>query len=179
MLTRDGEPLVRRAVRLALMTMPRRCVVVLGADAARVEPLLQDMDVEIVFDPDWRQGMDSSLACLRHSVQDDPDIVCSLVLGCDQPALEAAHLCALLDAASQSSSGCATAGYEGMRGIPLVVAQLALRRALLRGNHGLRSLFVAMEPQRLACITAPALALDIDTPRDVDAARSRGWLDPE
>ena len=48
LLTRDGEPLVRRAARIALQTAPRRCVVVVGADADLVMEALRGLDVEIV-----------------------------------------------------------------------------------------------------------------------------------
>ncbi|MCF5928469.1 NTP transferase domain-containing protein, partial [Xanthomonas perforans] len=69
LLMRDGEPLLHRAARIALLTAPRRCVVVLGADADTLSEVLQDLDVEILRHPDWSEGMGSSLAALRRHVQ--------------------------------------------------------------------------------------------------------------
>jgi molybdenum cofactor cytidylyltransferase len=122
--------------------------------------------------------MGGSLACLRAAVQDDAALTHSLILGCDQPALEAAHLQDLLAAAGRAASGCAVSGYAGIRGMPVVVAQPRWRALRLQGDQGLRALFDAMAPDSLGCIVAPALALDVDTPQDLLAAVERGWLDP-
>ncbi|MCC4596662.1 nucleotidyltransferase family protein [Xanthomonas campestris pv. phormiicola] len=177
-LTRDGEPLLRRAARLALASAPARCVVVLGAQAEALRRALDELPVEIVVNRDWPTGMGGSLACLRAALQGDASITHSLVLGCDQPALEAAHLQDLLAAAQRAASGCAVSAYAGVRGMPAVVAQACWRELPLGGEQGLRALFDAMAPDSLGCIVAPALALDLDTPQDVTAAVERGWLDP-
>ncbi|WP_311239249.1 MULTISPECIES: nucleotidyltransferase family protein [unclassified Xanthomonas] len=179
LLMRDGEPLLRRAARIALQTAPRRCVVVLGADADRLADVLQGLDVEVLRHADWSAGMGSSLAALRRHVQDDATLRRSLILGCDQPALEAPHLRALLDEADRAASGCATSGYAGVRGIPAVVTHTAWAEVVLQGDNGLRALFASLDVQTLGCVSAPALALDVDTPADLAAAQQRGWVDQD
>lgn len=57
MLLRDGEPLLRRFARVALQTAPRRCVVVLGADADALIEVLQGLEVEVLRHADWAAGM--------------------------------------------------------------------------------------------------------------------------
>ncbi|MEA9564664.1 MULTISPECIES: nucleotidyltransferase family protein [unclassified Xanthomonas] len=179
LLMRDGEPLLLRAARIALQTAPRRCVVVLGADADRLADVLQGLDVEVLRHADWSAGMGSSLAALRRHVQDDATLRRSLILGCDQPALEAPHLRALLDEADRAASGCATSGYAGVRGIPAVVTHTAWADVALQGDNGLRALFASLDVQTLGCVSAPALALDVDTPADLAAAQQRGWVDQD
>ncbi|APO94547.1 nucleotidyltransferase family protein [Xanthomonas vesicatoria] len=179
LLMRDGEPLLRRSARIALQTAPRRCVVVLGADADRLSDVLQGLDVEVLRHADWSAGMGSSLAALRRHVRDDATLRRSLILGCDQPALEAPHLRALLDEADRATSGCATSGYAGVRGIPAVVTHTAWADVTLQGDSGLRALFAGLDVQTLGCVSAPALALDVDTPADLAAAQQRGWVDRE
>jgi molybdenum cofactor cytidylyltransferase len=177
-LTRDGEPLLRRAARLALATSPARCVVVLGAQAEALRPALDGLPVECVHNPGWSTGIGGSLDRLRVAVRDDVSITHSLVLGCDQPALELAHLLDLLTAAERAGSGCAVSAYAGVRGMPAVVVQACWRALPLCGDRGLRALFETLALDSLGCIAAPALALDLDTPQDVLAAVERGWLDP-
>ncbi|WP_369937430.1 nucleotidyltransferase family protein [Xanthomonas tesorieronis] len=177
-LTRDGESLLRRTARLALASSPARCVAVLGAQAEALRPLLDGLPVEIVINREWPTGMGGSLTCLRAALQGDASITHSLVLGCDQPALEAAHLQDLLAAARRAASGCAVSAYAGVRGMPAVVAQAYWQALPLSGDQGLRGMYEAMAPESLGCIVAPALALDLDTPQDVQAAVERGWLDP-
>ncbi|MCS3807502.1 nucleotidyltransferase family protein [Xanthomonas sp. 4461] len=177
LLMRDGEPLLRRAARIALQTAPLRCVVVLGADADRLADVLQGLEVEVLRHADWSSGMGSSLSALRRHVQDDSTLRRSLILGCDQPALEAPHLRALLDEAERATSRCATSGYAGVRGIPAVVPHTAWADVALQGDSGLRALFASLDVQTLGCVSAPALALDVDTPADLAAAQQRGWVD--
>ncbi|XUP36191.1 nucleotidyltransferase family protein (plasmid) [Xanthomonas axonopodis pv. vasculorum] len=181
LLKRDGEPLLRRAARIALQTAPRRCVVVLGADADAdvLSEVLQDLGAEILRHPDWAEGMGSSLAALRRHVQGDGALRRSLILGCDQPALDAPHLRSLLEEADRAVSGCATSGYSGVRGIPAVVTHAAWADVPLQADSGLRGLFASLDMQSLGCVSAPALALDIDTPADLVAAQQRGWVDAE
>ncbi|MCC4586748.1 nucleotidyltransferase family protein [Xanthomonas sp. NCPPB 1067] len=176
-LLRDGEPLLRRVVRIALQTAPLRCAVVLGSDAAHLRDMLHGLQVDILQHEDWSAGMGSSLGVLRRHVREDGRLRRSLILGCDQPALEAAHLHALLDAADRAASGCASSGYAGVRGIPAVVAHAVLANVPLQGDSGLRGLFASLDLHSLGCVSAPALALDVDTPADLAAAQQRGWVD--
>ncbi|MCC4619086.1 nucleotidyltransferase family protein [Xanthomonas cassavae CFBP 4642] len=179
LLMRDGEPLLRRAARIALQTAPHRCVVVLGADADRLVEVLHGLEVEVLTHADWSDGMGSSLAASRRHIQGDASLRRSLILGCDQPALDAPHLRALLEEADRASSGCATSGYAGVRGVPAVVTHAAWADVALTGDNGLRGLFAGLDVETLGCISAPALALDVDTPSDLEAARRRGWVDRE
>ncbi|AZR26690.1 nucleotidyltransferase family protein [Xanthomonas vasicola pv. arecae] len=179
LLMRDGEPLLHRAARMALQTAPRRCVVVLGAGADALNEVLQDLDVEILRHADWSEGMGSSLAALRQHVQDDTTLRRSLILGCDQPALDAPHLRTLLEEADRAISGCATSGYSGVRGIPAVVTHAAWADVPLQADSGLRGLFAGLDMQSLGCVSAPALALDIDMPADLATAQQRGWVDAD
>ncbi|SOU06603.1 nucleotidyltransferase family protein [Xanthomonas arboricola] len=179
LLLRDGEPLLRRFARIALQTAPRRCVVVLGADADALSEVLQGLEVEVLRHADWAAGMGSSLAALRQHVQDDTSLRRSLILGCDQPALDTPHLRALLEEADRAASGCATSGYAGVRGIPAVVTHAAWADVPLDGDSGLRGLFAGLDVQTLGCVSAPALALDVDTPADLVAAQQRGWVDAD
>ncbi|MFP6973410.1 nucleotidyltransferase family protein, partial [Xanthomonas hortorum pv. gardneri] len=37
----------------------------------------------------------------------------------------------------------------------------------------------SLDVQTLGCVSAPALALDVDTPADLAAAQQRGWVDAD
>lgn len=176
-LMRAGETLLHRAARLALATAPRRCLIALGAEAAALCPLLADLPVEIVEVDGWRAGLGASLASLRAALG-EAAVSRVLILGCDQPALELAHLQALLDAAAPGRP--AFSGYAGVRGLPAVVPLPQWRAATLSGDVGLRALARAADgaADAIAVIDAPDLALDIDTPADLEDAISRGWLQP-
>jgi molybdenum cofactor cytidylyltransferase len=178
LLTREGEPLVRRALRLAAATRPRRLILVLGAHAAAVRAAAQGAapGVEEVENPDWSQGLASSLQCGVAALAGHTGPC--LVLGCDQPALEAAHLQRLVDAASASASGCAATRYGDALGMPVLASVMLLREtAYLRGDRGLRAALNAIAHDAIGTVDAPALAFDLDTPEDVARALVEGWID--
>lgn len=175
LLTRDGETLVRRAVRLASATSPSRLLVLLGASADVVMHELAPVICEIVHNAEWQDGLASSLRAIAGSVRDFDGPV--LVLGCDQPALESRHLIALLGGANASPSRAAASRYGHVSGLPVVVPNAWFSQNELRGDRGFGPLLRALPPSALALIEAPELGFDIDTAQDAIDAVARGWLD--
>ncbi|TWI01660.1 molybdenum cofactor cytidylyltransferase [Luteimonas cucumeris] len=176
LLTRDGETLVHRTARLASETGASRVLVVVGAAREAIEAELRDMTCELIVNPDWQQGLASSLRAAA------PRVLASrlkvLIAGCDQPALEAAHLRALLEGASAMSSRCAATHYDDALGVPAVIPWDWFERMELQGDRGFGTRLRELQAGSLFVLESPALALDIDTQDDIDAAIATGWLDP-
>ena len=70
----DGEPLVRRALRVLADGGCAPCVVVLGAAADAVRAILP-ADVTAVEAPDWAEGMGASLRAGLAALPPDVDAV--------------------------------------------------------------------------------------------------------
>lgn len=175
LLTRDGETLVHRAARLALASGASRVVVVIGAYADAVADAVADLAVACAVNRRWSEGLAGSVRLAADGL--DGHAGATLLLTCDQPALEIAHLQALLDAAQLAASDSAATRFGDRIGIPAVVAPALLRAArAVQGDRGLRDVLNATEG--VACCDAPDLAHDIDTPDDITAAIAKGWLDP-
>ncbi|MDG2523782.1 nucleotidyltransferase family protein [Stenotrophomonas sp. HITSZ_GD] len=175
LLRREGETLLRRSVRLARASGAARVLVALGAQAARFRAELSGMAADVVEIADWPQGLGASLAGVQAALG-EPGVRRVLVLGCDQPALDLPHLIALLAEAEANEAQGAFSAYTGVRGLPAVVAAQDWRAARFGGDEGLRAL--ARDPaRRFGQVVAPDLAWDIDTPADLAAAVSLGWLD--
>jgi molybdenum cofactor cytidylyltransferase len=178
----DGETLLHRVVRLARSTNPAALVVVLPPDANAIGEALGDQALTMVINPEPQRGMRSSLEVAAPLVAGFARV---LVVTCDQPALEAAHLHALLRGACNALSGCAgtrlSVGADadaGTVGVPAVVpghwfGDLAGRS----GDSGFRARLRALDPASVYLLDAPALALDIDTPDNLRAAQSLGLID--
>lgn len=176
LLTRGGETLVHRAARLALASGASRVLVVVGAHADDVARAVDDLPVECVVNAQWRDGLAGSVRVAAATLATRTDA--TLLLTCDQPALEVEHLLALLDACQRGPSGSAATRFGDRVGIPAAVAATMLRAAVaVQGDRGLRDVLNAAGASVIAC-DAPDLGVDIDTPADVAAAVSRGWLDP-
>lgn len=175
LLTRDGETLVHRAARLALASGAARVRVIVGAQADDVLAAVRDLPVECLVNPRWNEGLAGSVRVAVDALAAHDHA--TLLLTCDQPALDLVHVQALLAAARAAPAGSAATRFGDRVGVPAVVAPAVLRAArTVQGDRGLRDVLNATGAGVIAC-DAPDLGVDIDTPGDVAEAVSRGWLD--
>lgn len=175
LLTRDGETLVHRAARLALASGAARVRVIVGAHADDVVAAVRDLPVECLVNPRWNEGLAGSVRVAVDALAAHDRA--TLLLTCDQPALDLVHVQVLLAAARAAPSGSAATRFGDRVGVPAVVAPAVLRAArAVQGDRGLRDVLNAAGTGVIAC-DAPVLGVDIDTPEDVAEAVSRGWLD--
>jgi molybdenum cofactor cytidylyltransferase len=184
LLRRDGEALLARVLRDVCATAPERVVIVLGAaqDALRAalpaSDALRDAGIECVENPDWEEGLASSLRCGARTLARHPGAC--LIVGCDQPALELSHLQDLLGLAAASPRGCAALDHGDRVGLPVVVpADVLVQARGLQGDRGLRDLINALPAHAFGRLVASALQRDIDTPDDLRRARADGIIDAD
>jgi molybdenum cofactor cytidylyltransferase len=169
----DGAPLLFRAVEAALAADAWPVVVVLGAHADRIRPALAKVPVLIAENAAWAEGMASSvragIATLR---QFSRALDAALVALCDQPAFSADIIRQLVAAQCRSGRSIVAAHYSGRHAAPaLFLREHFSALAELTGEEGARALLNA-QPERIASVDLPALALDLDTPEDYAAARA-------
>ena len=159
-----GEPLLRRAARAVLATQPSDAVVVLGHAADRCAAVVADLPLRRLVAPDWQRGMGPSLRSGLAAL----DGACAgvLVVLCDQPALDAAHLLSLLSAWSAAPQRAAASGYAGTVGVPALLPRSWLEPAALDGDRGARALLQARAAQ-VQVVVNEALARDVDRPDDL------------
>lgn len=162
----DGEPLLLRTVKTVRAAGPARTVVVLGASHESISPVLDGVAVEIVINSQWCEGMASSIrAGLSALLAADPQLPAILITLCDQPALSASAIHALLDALDASHT-IAAAHYDGHLGAPVLFGREHFAElADLRRTEGARGVFMKHR-DKVAGIALPELAVDLDTPAD-------------
>jgi CTP:molybdopterin cytidylyltransferase MocA len=182
-----GEPLVRRAARVACASSCERVIVVVGASALDVHATLEGLAVETVYNDEWQEGIASSIRCgateaLRYPpappYPHDPTEPSGAVvfLACDQPALTAAHLDELV-AAWKAGAPAVGSRYGDTLGVPALFAASLLPALLeLSGDRGAKAVLASC-PGSVAVDWADG-AFDVDTEADVqrmaaaDAARA-------
>jgi CTP:molybdopterin cytidylyltransferase MocA len=161
----EGEPLLRRATRLALEVGTVRTLVVLPVGLPGVQQALAGLaPVEILENREPGEGMGSSLRLAMNALLGIPVIPGRvLLLTCDQPLIEVRHLRALLQA--PSPTGITAALYNDRPGVPAVFdRQYFPALAQANGDQGARSL---LRGGTATTIAMPEAALDIDTPDDL------------
>lgn len=166
LLSVNGEPLIRRVTLIALEANLRPVVVVLGADAERIRPRLEDLAVLIVENPQWQEGVASSLRAGVGAITcDAPQARGLIVMLADQPRLPAAHLTRIEAAQRASSRTIVATDYGDHLGPPAYFGRQHFPSLqALRGDVGARELLRAFAVESIAM---PAGAgPDLDSPAD-------------
>jgi molybdenum cofactor cytidylyltransferase len=161
-----GTPLVRR-IAIETRAACDRVAVVIGANAGFIAPVLDDLDVTLVWNGAWRDGMSSSIrAGLRWARQVDADA--AILCACDQPRLDRAHLARLQ---GHGEDRVVASRYAGVLGVPALFPRRTFDLLeTLRGDQGARRLLEAVAP---IAIDWPDGAIDLDTPAARVAAERR------
>jgi CTP:molybdopterin cytidylyltransferase MocA len=162
---RGGEPLVRRAVRVAEALGPTWIGVVVGAGATRVAAALRGSGAEVVHAARWREGLSASLAAgVRRAPRRARRL---LVMTVDQWRVGGGDLARLLAAPGRRP---AAAAYAGRLGVPAVFPRRLWPALLqLRGDRGAREL---LERGPATAVPMTAAATDLDTPAELAALRA-------
>ncbi len=162
-----GERLLERAVRVAEQAGCGPVVVVLGASAELIQAECSLDHATVVMNPEWREGMASSIRCGVQQVDGKCDV--ALLMVCDQPAVTSDHLRKLVDRCTDGCIGGPVASsYAGRRGVPACFpASYFGELLLLRGDSGARHLLESTPAIELA-----GGELDIDTPLTLETAKS-------
>jgi molybdenum cofactor cytidylyltransferase len=160
----DGEPIVRRTVRAVLGSRARPVVVVTGHEAEAVRGALAGLDVRFVHNPDFVDGMSTSLRVgLAAAGAVDAALIC---LG-DMPRLRPEHLDAVIDAfRAGDPAAIVVPTYDRKRGNPVLWPRGYFAEiAALGGDVGARALIDRhADHVRLLSIDDPAILVDVDTP---------------
>ncbi len=82
-----GKPLVRRVAEAALASMARPVIVVTGHRAPEVEAALADLPLELAHNPDFAEGLSTSLKRGFRALP--PDVEAVIVLLGDMPLVNA------------------------------------------------------------------------------------------
>jgi nicotine blue oxidoreductase len=156
----DGRPLVEHA--LAALAGLDRVAVVLGAHADDVRAGADLGAAELVFCPDWAEGIGASLRAGLAALDGAGEVV---ILLADQPGVSAAAV-----ARVRSTPGAAArAVYGGEPGHPVVVRRPLLERAgELRGDAGFRALLEGAAEVECSDLGD---GRDIDTRHDLEVVR--------
>jgi CTP:molybdopterin cytidylyltransferase MocA len=165
-----GVPLIQHGANLLRQTTDH-VIAVIGSDALIVRSALKDTGAEIVENPEWRDGLSTSLRRGVASVSPAAHAVV-VALG-DQPDVHADIIRALIEAWRQTGHLIVTARYRGVRAPPVLLARPVFRDiAALVGDVGAKAV-MDMHPDSVGYVDVDAdVPRDIDSPGDLDALRS-------
>jgi molybdenum cofactor cytidylyltransferase len=161
----SGRPLLHNTVSRAVEIAGAATIVVLGAYAAELAPLLSHTPATVVVNRDWREGIGSSIRTAMARLPSTCGGV--MIVLADQAAVTAQDLQRLVSAWKRQPEYVAAALYSGSTGVPAIFPRARFTElAELRGDLGARML-LQRNPDRVVRVPMDSAALDIDTPEDL------------
>jgi len=175
LLEHRGRPLVEYAAGVLRAAGCTRVHVILGARADTVRERADLPGCVLVDNPDWEEGMGSSLRAGLESLRESgaPGVTAALVSLVDQPGIGPEAAARLL-AAYRSPATLASASYEGRRGHPVLLGadHWAGISATATGDQGARAYLKGHEN----AITLVECA-DVARPYDIDTVADLARLE--
>jgi molybdenum cofactor cytidylyltransferase len=167
-----GRPLIRIVVQEALKSRARPVIVVTGHQHDRIEAVLKGLPVKIVHNPDFADGLGTSLRTGIAALPPEADaaIVC---LG-DMPQVDAAMIDRLIGAIDPDKGALvAVPTIDGKRGNPVVWSRRFFAELMkVEGDVGARYL-IGRYPEAVTEVplAGTAALTDVDTPEALEAVR--------
>lgn len=168
----DGRPLLQHPLDALAAAGIGDVVVVLGAEAAAIEPAISWRTERRRVNPRPQDGLASSVRIGIEAAAEDPGTDAVLVVLGDQPGLRADVILAVLAAAAASAKPIVRPRYDADGAPnPVLVRRPAWPLAAgIEGDRGFGPLLAA-HPELVEDVPVRGAIPDIDTPADLAAAR--------
>lgn len=157
------RPLIHRTVERATKSHASATVVITGHQADRIETALAGLDVEIVHNPDFANGLASSLKAGIAALP--ADIAGALIVLGDMPGIGAEDLDRMIDTfRADGGHSVVRATHDGRRGNPVLLPRsLFPAVASLQGDTGARHIVEAEGANAVDIEIGAGAAIDVDT----------------
>ena len=168
-----GKPLVRIAAEQALASKASPVIVVTGHERDKVEAALKGLNVRFAHNPDYPEGLGTSLRTGIAAVPDNSDG--AVVLLGDMPQIEAKLIDKLIAAFDPERGALVDVPtIEGRRGNPVVWARRFFPDLMaVSGDVGARHI-IGNVPEAVAevPVTDTSVTMDVDTPDALESMRA-------
>ncbi|MFA3918909.1 nucleotidyltransferase family protein [Ruegeria hyattellae] len=173
----NGVPMIRYMVEVYRAVTQRPILVVTGHQSDAIEDSLAGCDVRLIFNSDFADGQQTSVACGLRVAKDGAQILIGLG---DQPRLTGDNLRALLKAHKAADPARISIPKIGdQRGNPIVVPSNLRERVLADPKSAGCKAFTRKYPERVQfhALSAHGFYTDVDTPDAYDALVSQNLGD--
>ena len=162
----SGSTFLERALAIAKVVAGGRVMVVTGAHNETLSSHLSS--VQSVYNPQWSQGMGSSISCgLTRVLTVDPHASGVILMTVDQPYVTVEHLKELCHA-GQNSDRCALTALDDVMGPPAYVPSLYFPLAqALKGERGLKSV---LKLSQIIGVESSSALRDFDTREEMQCS---------
>jgi molybdenum cofactor cytidylyltransferase len=166
----EGETLLKRAVRSASESKADPVIIVLGSEADVSRDEIAEMDVRVVVNQGWQEGMSSSIRCGLDALEAAGQAQAVVLMLCDQPFVSVKVINRLIEAYQTEHPTLVASEYESegekTLGVPALFSHALFSELMsLRGAEGAKRI-IERHRSETVIISVPEAAFDVDTPDD-------------
>ena len=139
-------------------------IVILGANAEKIEPKIAQLPIKIVQNNNWNEGIASSIRCGISYIQNQYLNLDGVVfLTCDQPFISTELIEQLIDAHYSTNKPIIASQYGEILGIPALFSRSFFSALMqLQGDRGAKKI-INQYPDLVYVINFPQGQIDLDT----------------
>jgi len=166
----NGVPAIKLVASTAIKAGLSPVIVVTGAENKSVEQHIQDMNVQKVFNPDWKDGMSTSIKTAIRMLP--PETGSAVFMLSDQPLISELLIKGLVETSAKTLAPI-IAPYSGeVRGNPVLFDRTTFKDLTeITGDVGGRAIF-SKYPIRKIRWNDHSSFFDMDTPEDYEKIKS-------
>ncbi|WP_413668797.1 NTP transferase domain-containing protein [Mucilaginibacter sp. Mucisp86] len=172
----QGKTLLQRAIQTSLTCLHcEKVIVVLGANEGIIRPNIDDQLVHVIYNPNWQEGMGSSIKIgLTEMLRLAPHITSIILMLCDQPFVDSFLISQLMEKKEVNDCGIIACGYRDVLGAPALFDIKYFPELLsLEGLEGAKKVIEA-HADDVFILPFPLGAIDIDTTADLERLNQAG-----
>lgn len=167
-----GKKLLENILGEATKSRLDEVIVILGGNAQQIQSEIDFSKVEILFHPNWEDGMTSSLQNGLNHLIEKANIQAIMILVSDQPFVNEALLNTLISKYETSDKTIIASKYSGTLGVPVIFDKKHFGRLMeLKGTDGAKKV-IFENPDSVAEEEFPFGEIDIDTMDDYDKLKN-------
>lgn len=162
-----GTPMVRYVTQRLIAPDVFRVVIVLGARADLIRPVIADLEVDIVENPEWESGIATSIfAGISYISKTFPQAEGLVIVLGDQWKIAGHHIQTLLRTAALHPNLIIATDYDGSPGVPVFFPKEKWPELMsLTGDEGAKQLLQSRSDVRL--LNLLEAKTDLDYPDDL------------
>jgi molybdenum cofactor cytidylyltransferase len=169
----DGTPLVRHVVERASKAGFDPLIVVLGHEADLVRRPLEGIAYQLVINPDYERGVNSSLRAGIRAAADTPAEAAVVVLA-DMPFVTTDMMTSMIDRYRRGDAPLIVSDYGGVNAPPILYDRSLFGELAVSEGQGCGKHVVKRHRHEAESVSWPVEALaDLDVPDDYDRMKVR------
>lgn len=160
----QGQTLLKYITKCAIASLCNPVIVVLGANAEKIEPELASLPIKIIKNNQWNQGISSSIRCGINYIQKQYSNIDGVIfLTCDQPFVSAELIKQLIDTYHSTQKTIIASQYGNTLGVPALFSSIFFPALIkLQGDRGAKKI-INQYPDLVYVIDFPQGNIDLDT----------------